>query len=145
MDSLIKLLKAECTYKEFDVKGVKITLRTLTQSEKEEIVKRVYALNVIAENELMKKPILGYALVKINNSPILAYPELQNKLAENKDKQLPTNLVVESFLDKVSSNFTYYLYELYLQLDLEEMREIQELKKDSADLLAEQSTNSLKK
>ena len=136
MESLIKTLRGETTQKEFSLgANLKVKLRTLTQEEMDNVVARTQAQSIVTQGELMKKPVLGYSLMSINNVPMEAFPEV--KEAIKKDREKPTNYIVEEVLGKLDAQMCQELYELYLELADEVRKERENLKKSSASQQAE--------
>lgn len=143
MDSLIKALKGEPVYKDFQLKDMKVQLRSLSRIEMDDVLKRSQASSMMAQEELLKLPILAYSLVAINGRDIMTFNETQELFKKN--EKLPINYIKEEILGKLDVWTLNTLYELYIEL-AKEIREKQEqLKNSLAPQSAELSGTSSKK
>ena len=68
MDSLVSLFKAEPFKKEYEINGVKVTLRMLSRKEYDDVMSRanISADDIVSKEALIRRPVLGYSLQEIN-------------------------------------------------------------------------------
>lgn len=130
MDSLVKLFKAEPFKKEYEINGVKVTLRMLSRKEYDDIMSRasISADDLVSKEALIRRPILGYALQAINGVNIQDIQEVKDVLA--KTPNLPLNLAVEQVLGDFDAFLIDGLYNLYNTLLEDDEKNREELKKD---------------
>lgn len=130
MDSLVKLFKAEPFKKEYELNGVKVTLRMLNRKEYDDIMSRasISADDLVSKEALIRRPILGYSLQEINGVNIKDIDEVKNILAKN--PTLPLNLAVEQVLGDFDAFLIDGLYALYNTLLDDDEKNREELKKD---------------
>lgn len=130
---LLDALLGNTTSKQFKFGEHTVEIRTLTKKEYDEVVSRVVALNPVAHEELIKRPLLGYALTKIDDANILAFPEVA-KLADS-HKGVNANFIVEEYLGEYNSNIIDVLYTMYNVIETQEAKRYEEIKKQLADHL----------
>lgn len=130
MDSLVKLFKAEPFKKEYEINGVKVTLRMLSRKEYDDIMSRasISADDLVSKEALIRRPILGYALQAINGVNIQDIQEVKDVLT--KTPNLPLNLAVEQVLGDFDAFLIDGLYNLYNTLLEDDEKNREELKKD---------------
>lgn len=130
MDSLLKLFKAEPFTKEYEINGVKVTLRMLSRKEYDDIMSRasISADDLVSKEALIRRPILGYALQEINGSNVKDIQEVKDVLAKNPN--MPLNLAVEQVLGDFDAFLIDGLYALYNTLIEDDEKNKEALKKD---------------
>ena len=143
MDSLIKALKGEPTYKDFQLKDMKVQLRSLIRTEMDDVLRRVQATNIMSQEELIKLPILAYSLISINGRDVMTFEETQELFKKN-DK-MPVNYIKEEVFGKLDVWSLNTLYELYIELAREVREKQEQLKNSLAPQSAEPSGTSSKK
>ena len=142
MESLIKMLSGEPTYKEFKYNGHSLEMRTLTGEELDMVVRRTQGINLLSQGEIQKIPILGYALVKIDGCDLLSIKEVREDLKKNKDMQ--SNEAVEKIISQLDKHVINALYDLYISLSTEVMEKVELLKNVSKAQSPDSSGNSIK-
>jgi hypothetical protein len=130
MDSLLSLFKAEPFKKEYEINGVKVTLRMLSRKEYDDIMSRasISADDLVSKEALLRRPILGYSLQDINGVSVKDIPEVKAVL--DKNPNLPLNLAVEQVLGDFDAFLIDGLYALYNTLIEDDEKNREELKKD---------------
>ena len=126
-NTLLSLLQGSTISKRYEFGETSFELRTLVQEEKEEIVNRVFALNIAAQEELWKKPILGHALTKVSDAPIMGFPAIKELKLKNPESA--SKLIVELWLNKANTTLVSALYALYVKLEEDELKKYEQLKK----------------
>lgn len=130
MDSLISLFKAEPFRKEYEINGVRITLRMLSRKEYDDVMSRanISADDIVSKEALIRRPVLGYALQEINGVNIKDLKEVKDVLSKNPN--IPVNLAVEQVLGDFDAFFIDTMYGLYNTLVEDDEKNKTELKKD---------------
>ena len=140
-DELLRLLQGDTLEKTFTLGDVKVVIRTLTQVEKDNVMKNVATFNVFSDVELIKRPILAKAIVSVNGAKLLAFKEILDEVEATKK---PASEVIEKYLGKFNSSIISRLYEMYLEVEKEEQASLDQLKKVSAEPSAAPAGNSSK-
>ena len=130
MDSLVSLFKAEPFKKEYEINGVKVTLRMLSRKEYDDVMSRakISADDILSKELLIRRPILGYSLQEINGVNVRDIKEVKDVL--EKTPSLPLNLAVEQVLGTFDAFLIDGLYDLYNTLMDDDEKNREELKKD---------------
>lgn len=130
MDSLLSLFKAEPFKKEYEINGVKVTLRMLSRKEYDDVMSRakISADDILSKELLIRRPILGYSLQEINGVNVRDIKEVKDVL--EKTPSLPLNLAVEQVLGTFDAFLIDGLYDLYNTLMDDDEKNREELKKD---------------
>ena len=130
MDSLLSLFKAEPFKKEYEINGVKVTLRMLSRKEYDDVMSRakISADDILSKELLIRRPILGYSLQEINGVNVRDIKEVKAVL--EKAPSLPLNLAVEQVLGTFDAFLIDGLYDLYNTLMDDDEKNRAELKKD---------------
>lgn len=130
MDSLISLFKAEPFRKEYEINGVRITLRMLSRKEYDDVMSRanISADDIVSKEALIRRPVLGYALQEINGVNIKDLKEVKDVLSKNPN--IPVNLAVEQVLGDFDAFFIDTMYGLYNTLVEDDEKNKTALKKD---------------
>lgn len=130
MDSLLSLFKAEPFKKEYEINGVKVTLRMLSRKEYDDVMSRanISAEDIVSKEALIRRPVLGYALQEINGVNVKDLKEVKSVLEKNQN--IPINVVVEQVLGDFDAFFIDSLYGLYNTLIEDDEKNRAELKKD---------------
>lgn len=130
MDSLLSLFKAEPFKKEYEINGVKVTLRMLSRKEYDDVMSRanISADDIVSKEALIRRPVLGYALQEINGVNVKDLKEVKSVLEKNQN--IPINVVVEQVLGDFDAFFIDSLYGLYNTLIEDDEKNRAELKKD---------------
>ena len=130
MDSLISLFKAEPFRKEYEINGVRITLRMLSRKEYDDVMSRanISADDIVSKEALIRRPVLGYALQEINGVNIKDLKEVKDVLSKNPN--IPVNLAVEQVLGDFDAFFIDTMYGLYNTLVEDDEKNKIALKKD---------------
>lgn len=130
MDSLLSLFKAEPFKKEYEINGVKVTLRMLSRKEYDDVMSRakISADDILSKELLIRRPILGYSLQEINGVNVRDIKEVKAVL--EKTPSLPLNLAVEQVLGTFDAFLIDGLYDLYNTLMDDDEKNREELKKD---------------
>lgn len=130
MDSLLSLFKAEPFKKEYEINGVKVTLRMLSRKEYDDVMSRanISADDIVSKEALIRRPVLGYALQEINGVNVKDLKEVKSVLEKNQN--LPINIVVEQVLGDFDAFLIDSLYGLYNTLVEDDEKNRAELKKD---------------
>jgi hypothetical protein len=130
MDSLLSLFKAEPFKKEYEINGVKVTLRMLSRKEYDDVMSRanISADDIVSKEALIRRPVLGYALQEINGVNVKDLKEVKSVLEKNQN--IPINIVVEQVLGDFDAFFIDALYGLYNTLVEDDEKNRAELKKD---------------
>ena len=121
MRRLIDLLCGVRFETEFDLGSVKVSCQSLWKEEEVEILRRVQGLDYLGQLEALKVPTLARTLVKIDGVPLVAFPEIQDILKQNKNFQ-PVD-AVEKYLGTFDGGVIDSLYLLYLKLKEERDKE----------------------
>jgi hypothetical protein len=138
MESLIKALKGEPTYKEYTLGSIKVYLRTLTRGELDEVIKSTVSNDFLAQSELIKLPILSRSIVKINDVDVRAYADIEKSVGS----KTPIHELVMSSLKELDSQVVNSLYDMYVDLIGSVQKEQEELKKSWASPATEPSGSS---
>ena len=130
MDSLVSLFKAEPFKKEYEINGVKVTLRMLSRKEYDDVMSRanISADDIVSKEALIRRPVLGYSLQAINGVSVKDLKEVKSVLEKNQN--IPINIVVEQVLGDFDAFFIDSLYGLYNTLVEDDEKNRAELKKD---------------
>ncbi len=130
MDSLVSLFKAEPFKKEYEINGVKVTLRMLSRKEYDDVMSRanISADDIVSKEALIRRPVLGYSLQEINGVSVKDLKEVKSVLEKNQN--IPINIVVEQVLGDFDAFFIDSLYGLYNTLVEDDEKNRAELKKD---------------
>ena len=130
MDSLVSLFKAEPFKKEYEINGVKVTLRMLSRKEYDDVMGRanISADDIVSKEALIRRPVLGYSLQEINGVSVKDLKEVKSVLEKNQN--IPINIVVEQVLGDFDAFFIDSLYGLYNTLVEDDEKNRAELKKD---------------
>ena len=130
MDSLLSLFKAEPFKKEYEINGVKVTLRMLSRKEYDDVMSRanISADDIVSKEALIRRPVLGYSLQAINGVSVKDLKEVKSVLEKNQN--IPINIVVEQVLGDFDAFFIDSLYGLYNTLVEDDEKNRAELKKD---------------
>lgn len=131
MDSLLGLLKAEPYTNTYEIEGVKFTLRMLTRKEYDDVMSRasISADDIVSKEALLRRPVLGYSLQKINDVNVKDLKEVKEAIDATKGV-LPLNLAVEQVLGDLDAFYVDALYALYNRLVDDDTKRREELKKD---------------
>jgi len=138
---LVDVLMGEPEKREFNFGGQKIVLRTLKQSEMNEIMMRIPRADVTML-ELEKIPTLARSIVSINGIPVEMFEEVR-ELTEGEGKE-KTHIAIEKVMSRWDTNTVTILYGIYIDFKEECYRKKEELKNSSASQSAESSTESAK-
>lgn len=130
MDSLVSLFKAEPFKKEYEINGVKVTLRMLSRKEYDDVMSRanISADDIVSKEALIRRPVLGYSLQEINGVSVKDLKDVKSVLEKNQN--IPINIVVEQVLGDFDAFFIDSLYGLYNTLVEDDEKNRAELKKD---------------
>ena len=130
MDSLVSLFKAEPFKKEYEINGVKVTLRMLSRKEYDDVMSRanISADDIVSKEALIRRPVLGYSLQAINGVSVKDLKDVKSVLEKNQN--IPINIVVEQVLGDFDAFFIDSLYGLYNTLVEDDEKNRAELKKD---------------
>lgn len=135
MENVLSFFKSEPFTKEYTFNNFKVKLRTLTRAQFDDVMLRasISVDNIISKDAIVKRMILGYALVSINGVSVLEIPEIKEGIEDYKKRfntqLVPTNLVIEDVLGKADAAYTDSLYDLYNLLKAENQERLEEIKK----------------
>jgi hypothetical protein len=125
---LLDVIMGEPEKKEFPYGNQKIVIRTLKQSELNEIMMRIPRIDATML-ELEKIPTLARSMVSVNGMPIEMFEEVR-ELTEGSEKE-NTYSAIEKIMSKWDTNTIGLLYGLYQDFRLECYKKKEELKNNS--------------
>lgn len=123
--NLVDALLGKTEQKEFAFGQGKVTLRTLTQSEINEIMEKIPRMD-LSLIELQKVPILARSIVNVNGIDIHAFQEVQDAI--KKDEKVKIVNVIEEILGKMDTTLINLLYSYYSELNEEITKQREKLK-----------------
>ena len=140
-EDLIKALLGEPEEKEFTFGKKKLVLRTLKQSEMNEVMSGLTRAD-FTMLELEKVPLLARSLVSIDGVKVAAFTEIQD--AFKKDEKVDVTYAVEKVLEKMDTATINILYSMYNELVQEASKKKDLLKNASRVQSGGPSTESAK-
>lgn len=135
MEKIVSFFKSEPYSKEFTFGEFKVKLRTLSRAEFDDVMARadISVDNLISKDAIIKRSVLGYALISVNGSPITELPEIKLAITDYMKKynqpSAPTHLLVEDALGNMDAGLVDVLYDFYKNLQEENQKRLDEIKK----------------
>lgn len=135
MEKIVSFFKSEPYSKEFTLGDFKVKLKTLSRIEFDDVMARagISLDNIVSKEAIVKRPILGYAIISINGSPVSEVPEIKLAIEDYKKRynqpSAPLNLMVEDALGNMDAGLVDILYDFYKTLQEENQKRLDEIKK----------------
>jgi len=146
MKKLVEVLLGHRRTRNFQLGENKVVLQTITSREQSEISRAVSGLDLIAQIENLKVPLLARSLVSINDTQIENFPEVREQLRKFSGNGAEGNqnvvVAIEQSLYEMEKDSINLLYSCYLDLEKERVDERDKLKNSLRAQSAESSGKS---